>query len=622
MIKPKAVPREDFQRYDHIDTSESLSQKKPEKPPSHTSATDLRPHEREIADRKIEELESMVTQLEEDKEDLDGSHSFTRISTPDGDFNVLKSLPMDTLSDKMSNVINLGRFAVLPVELVMQIQSLMHPTILSTTKNGLFPHDDGVLELAESIETAKFALKASKLLLDTMIEGCDDYRMRREEIIDIIIDLIKLIKDACIVPIVQCRRSGVSEDLFSAASNFKKELQAALRLCGGVLGRFAILVGKYNLSDRALNTLEYLTLELLVEQNSEHEKDSIFSIAKFEQFRQKAMDVLAQIFAQHAEQRQSILNGIFSNLEKLPDKKASARQFQSAHEVPIMTISALFMRFVQVSATNRETQISTETARRLQAAPEDEGSDYEPGTSKKASKRTTGRDAPVRIAFQLSANATQTANSIAGSLISRALGVSKTGDKPFRNLLDLFIDDFCNVFGSPEWPASVLLLQHLLAHMHNILQGDQAAKASVVDKDMALTTMARIGCGIIDFKHGLRKSKRDLDISQSDLSSRLDRLVEDAISEDLKERVNDIDLLAFEGPYRIVIESLGNYLDLRSSPDDPHLRSVIGCYISSWLAAVVKAYPEQDEDNHPQTIRDVRQHLESIIMDPKWLARK
>jgi cohesin loading factor subunit SCC2 len=158
--------------------------------------------------------------------------------------------------------------------------------------------------------------------------------------------------------------------------------------------------------------------------------------------------------------------------------------------------------------------------------------------------------------------------------------------------------------------------------MRTILQDEQAAKHSVIDKDMALTTMARIGCGVIDFRDQLKKLKQRLDISQSDLSSRLDRLVNDAMSEDLKERVNDVDLLAFDGPYRLVIESLVNYLDLRPAQEDPHLQAVTGCHVSSWLTAIVKTFPERDQDDRPQAIKDVQRHLESMIMDPKWLARK
>ena len=621
MTKPISGPREDYKAYDDIDTSESLSQKRKEDRQAQAGAAALRPHEREIADRKIEELQSLVTSLLEGKDDLDGSDDFMTVSTPDGDFTVMKPKATDALSDKMSNIINLGRFAALPVDLVMDMQSLLQPAITSTTKNSLFTQEEETLEWSESIDAAKFALKASKMVLDTMIEGRDDYRMRREEIIDVIIDLIKFIKDACIVPIVQARRSGPTQNLFSSATDLKKDLQAVLRLCGNVIGRFATLIGKCNLSDRALNTLEYLALELLMEQNSESEKDSVFMIQKFEQFRQKAVDVLAQIFARHPEQRQSILNGILSNLEKLPDRKASARQFKSAREVPIMTISALFMRFVQVAATNRDAQSKTTAARSTVRAFEEEGSDYAPGTTVRREKGHN--DSPTQIAQGLSANGIHIALNIAKSLVDRASNVSKTGDKPFRNLLDLFIEDFSNVLGSPEWPAADMLLQQLLIRMQFILQGEHSAKQSVVDKDMALAIMSRIGCGVIDFKLRLKKLKREkLDISQSDLSSKLARYVDESMSDDARERVNDMDLLAFDGPYRMVIESLRDYLELHASQEDPHLQSITGCHVTSWLSSVIRAFPDDDADAQPHAAKDVREHLESMLMDSKWLARK
>jgi cohesin loading factor subunit SCC2 len=619
MIKPKSGPRGEYKYIDSIDTPESLSQKKKE---NNRAAAALRPHEREIADGKIEQLETFVTTLLEDKDDLDGSQHFTKIMTPDGEFNILKPRSMDTLSEKMSGVVSLGRFSAIPVDLAMQIQSLLQPTAMSTIKNGLFSRDESTLELDESIDMAKIALKASKLLLETMIEGRDDYRMRREEIVDTIVDLIKLVKDACIIPIVQSRRSGDAQDLFNAASNHRQGLQMVLRLCGAVLGRYATLIGKYNLSDRALNMLEYLTLELLMEQNSDNEKDSVFSIKKFELFRQKAMDLLAQIFARYPDQRTSIFGGIFSNLEKLPDKKASARQFVSAREVPIMTISALFMRFVQVVATNPSTRTASQAGGVVQDMVKDEVSDYESGTSQTEKKRHQDNRTPGLIAQNLTTTATNTAAIIANQLCERASGTSKSGDKPFRNLLDLFIDDFCNVLGSPQWPAAVMLLQMLLVRMQSILQADPATKHAVVDKDMALTAMSRIGCGVIDFRDGLKKLKQRLDISQSDLSAKLERLLNEAMSEDAKERVNDVDLLVFDGPYRMVIESLVDYLDLRPAQEDPHLQAVMGCHLSSWLTAIVKTFPGNDEEERPPAIREVQQHLESMIADPKWLARK
>jgi cohesin loading factor subunit SCC2 len=618
--KPISGRREEYKHYDVVDPADSLPQNKKEQS-TDSAAAALKPHEREIADRKIDELKTLVASLLDDKDDLEGSENFKHVSTLDTDFVVLRAKAMNALSDKISNIINLGRFAVLPVDLVMDVQSLLQPGVISATKNELFRLTDETIEWSDSIEAAKVALKAAKMILDTMIEGRDDYRMRREEIIDIVIDLIKFIKDACIVPVVQARRSGSTEELFITATGQKKELQTVLRVCGSVISRFAMLIGKYNLSDRALNGMEYLALELVMEQNSDSEKDSIFTIQKFELFRQKAVDVLAEIFARHAGQQTSIVNGILSNLEKLPDKKASARQFKSAREAPIMTISALFMRFVQVAATNREAQAERTVARHLEDASEEEASDYDPGTT--ASKSKKRDNAPAQVAKTLVLRAKTIAQTIAGFLVDRASNVAKTSDKPFRNLLDLFIDDFCNVLGSPEWPGAEILLEQILVRMQALLLVDQPAKTSVNDKDMALSIMARIGCGILDFRHRLRKLKREkLDVSQSDISSKLDRLVEEAMDENVKEGVYDMDLLAFDGPYRMVIESLPDYLDLHSSQDDARLQSVSGCHVTLWLAAFDRAFPHNaDPDTRPLAVEQLRERMNQLGRDHKVLAQ-
>ena len=623
VVKPISGRREEYQRYDVVDATPSLSQKRKEQVDIGLAA--LKPHEREIADRRIEELRHLVASLTDDKDDLEGSDSFRTVSTLDADFTVMRSRAMDNLSDNMSNIINLGRFSALPVDMVMDIQSLLQPGVTSATKNDLFKQAEETIEWSDSIEAAKFALKAAKMILDTMIEGRDDYRMRREEMIDTIIDLVKFIKDACIVPVLQARRSGSTEDVYITASGQKKELQTVLRLCGSVMSRCAMLIGKYNLSDRALNGLEYLALELVMEQNSDSEKDSIFTIQKFEQFRQKAVDVLAEIFARHEEQQNSILNGVLSNLEKLPDKKASARQFKSARDVPIMTISALFMRFVQVAATNRESQTKTTASKDNGNSSDEDASDYDPGTGSTKKKKKKRNDTSAQTAQLLFKRAKTIAYTIAGFLVDRASNVSKTSDKPFRNLLDLFIEDFCNVLGSPEWPGAELLLEQVMRKMNALLQAEQTAKTTVNDKDTALSVMSRIGCGILDFKHRLKKLKREkLDVSQSDISSKLDRLLDEAMSDNAKEGVNDLDLLAFDGPYRMVIESLPDYLDLHSSQDDPRLQSVSGCHVTLWLAAFLRAFPADahDADARPLAVAQLRERLDLMIMDHKWLSQK
>lgn len=609
--------REGYKRYDSIETP--ASQKKQSEKHQHGNTSDLRPHEREIADRKTEDLNDFVQNLLDDKEDLDGSQHFITVTTSEGDFSVLRSRQMASLSSKMSAVQNLGRFVALPVDSVLNMQSLLQPAVFACTKTDLFPQDVGASDMSRSIATLENALKAAELVLDTMIEGHDDHRVRREEIVDSVVDLVKLVKESCIVRIMRSRKSDESDDLYITATGLRKELQQALYACGIVLTRFATIIGMYNLSDRALNSLEYLTLELFMEQATEA-GNTIFSSAKFEIFRQKVMSVLAQIFARHPAQRSSILNGIFSNLEKLPAGKQNVRNFRSRDEPDIMTISALFMRFIQTAATNLNTKNLADETNTSRIATEDD-SDFEPdavaGKSQKHSKGVLGGE---HIAQNLVANATQNAKHIADSLIDRVMvDIARSGDKPIRSLLYLFIQDFCGVLISPQWPAAVTLLQQMMVRVVKILHGPESAKQSANIKDMALSCLELIGVGITKFKRELRSLKHGLDISESDMSAKLLGMLNDCLSNESNAGINNIDLLAFDGPYRVVLESVAKYL--KASPDDSHIHAIQGCYVSFWLNSVAESFTGEGDNVRPQAMLDVQQRLAAMITDPKWLAR-
>lgn len=50
-------------------------------------------------------------------------------------------------------------------------------------------------------------------------------------------------------------------------------------------------------------------------------------------------------------------------------------------------------------------------------------------------------------------------------LVQRAMRSTKTGDAPYRQLMDIFTEDFLAVLQSPEWPGADLLLQQILISM-------------------------------------------------------------------------------------------------------------------------------------------------------------
>ncbi|KAF2688173.1 hypothetical protein K458DRAFT_428917 [Lentithecium fluviatile CBS 122367] len=611
---PSSARREEYRRYDHIPANDGRAQQQREGRQQDSGLSMLRPQERELAEQKIHKLQKFAKKLSEEKEDPDQSEYFTKISCLDSDLTILSTDTLNHFYDRIMVVCATGCFSAVSVDTVLRIQSLCEPSFTATDQSALFSQSD--LEAwGGDLQTAESGLKAAKLVLTSMLEGREDRRITPEDLVIAIIDAMKRVLELCIFPVLGSRRSGESPELFACASRLKDKMLSILRLCAGVLHRLASVIEKVSLSDSAVNPIEYLALALLVQQNSDSEKDSVLGIQRFENLRQEAMEVLIQIFASHADHQQYIISEILNNLEKLPDKGANVRQFKSPRDPPIMAVSALFMRFVQVAATHQENQHRKVEAPKQQQGPDDdEGSDFEADTQaiKKVKARPDGQRSAKSVAQGLMANANGIAQRIGGTLAERALNVSKTGDKPFRNLLDMFVEDFCNVLGSPEWPAASIVLEPLLARMFSILK-------SQPNRDMALAMLGTMGCGIIDFKLRVKRLKRELDMSQSELSARLDQLTEDALDNGIHKK----DLLGFKGPYRMVIESLPDYLKVEPNQDDSHLQSVRGCYVTQWLDFVGQTLRSSDVEAPPdQTMSDLEMRLETMILDPQWLSRE
>ncbi|KAF2473891.1 uncharacterized protein BDR25DRAFT_256887 [Lindgomyces ingoldianus] len=618
--KQPSAQREEYQRYDHIQTDDGLSKKrKREGNEADNEALSMRSQQREIADQKTNELLALIATISEAKEFGDESGMFATITTDESEFSVLESDTLKRLSTAVMNVIRSGTFPNLPREEILRIQALIEPSIAATSRLSTDPTEGETQDWLSSLEKANSGLRACRLVLETMTKGGDEQRICSEDLVRIIIAALKHILDSCLIPIVESRRQGSSSELFDLASQAKNAINPSLTLCGTVLGLLAKLIGKVTLTETALTPIEYVSTGIIFVQNGENEKESALGIQKFELFRSKAMDVLAQIFACHLDQRSFILNEILSNLEKLPEKRGSARQFKLAHGVPIMLVSALFMRIVQAAAskTTQEKRTNIQAKAAGISEEEEEDSDYGKDNHSPTRKPKPTRDSQRvrgRLSQHLVEDSKSVATKIATFLVDRAISVSKSGDKPFRTLLDLFIEDFCNVLGSPEWPAAVVILRQLCARMYVVIPGNK--ESSVNDKFMALTDVGIMACGITEFRSRMKHHRRTLDVSQSEISDELVRLADDVFSNG----INNKDLLAFDGPHRIVLESLQDYMKV-GSREDPHFQAVNGCHITYWDHAFCNAFlpTEGETEPLPRTIELLGRNLNKMVHNPEWL---
>jgi len=470
-----------------------------------------------------------------------------------------------------------------------------------------------VEEWLQRIDLAEIGLLAARTLLRIMTAGREEKQLYSEDYLNCMVCALDHVIDTCIVPIVESRSSAAEENFRTFSAN-KKPLTSLLLVVGKVLRLFGNLVAKVDIADSAVAKVEYISTRLIFVENAPVEKDSCLGIQRFEVLRRTAMDVLAQIFQRYPDQRTSIIDEILVSLEKLPVTRQSARQFKLPDGKPIQLVSALLMRLVQASASMSLDSKSRCNEDQLEGDDDADISDAEAShPRRRMSTVSTEDDEQADESNQkvgklrervtpLYDNASKNASYMVQFLVQRALKSTKSGDTPYRNLLDIFTEDFLNVLGMPEWPAAEMLLRALLSKMVSITNDE---KTSVPSKNVALDLLGLMGSGISDLQLLLYNSSKSLDASQSEIASRLSQLLN---SED---GINDLELIDLKGPYRMVIEYLTPL-----GAKDPQIYSAMVFLITQWSKNTLAVV---DSDSSLSVSKELLQSLRKALADHNWL---
>ncbi|KAF2201733.1 hypothetical protein GQ43DRAFT_393566 [Delitschia confertaspora ATCC 74209] len=630
---PPSLQHSDHQVYTDVVSQASFSKKrKREDTRADNDALGLTSNQAQLADTAGRNLTNLVKVFVDAREDAESSEYFETCIAGDSEFQVLERSQQNRLETALKNVINSGRFADIPVQQILAIQSLCEASITAVGQLSLSIWsgwaDSDTEEWRSRLDAAENGLRACRLVLRTMTADRDEKQICSEELVQAIVNAVKHTLDTCLVPIVEARPSS-HQDIFRLVSDKTGlQLSAVLQLCGSILASLGTLIVTVGVTESALTPVEYLCTGLIFVENGHNEKESALGVQRFETLRRKAMDVLARIFACCVDQRRFIQSEIQMGLEKLPVSRQSARQFRVEQGKPIMLVSALMMRLVQASASRSikdSNSVSRTPALNGHRHDESEDSSSEAEDSKRTLKinpnSTRSNIDLEHIAGQLHQDATRIAYEFANYFVSRALKSTKSGDEPFRNLLDIFVEDFCNVLGSPEWPAAVLLLEMCCRIMANIIESKDH---TVPEKNTALDVLGLLGSGLVDFKNRVKHSINNLDSSQSELSDRLVVLGQDAVKvgdDPTKGSVNQQELLDFDGPYRVVLECLPAYLQVAGNTDDPHFLSIAGCHITLWAYNLCKAVKVAEETGDvPPSFKVIEKHIRKMIADPQWLS--
>ncbi|POR36238.1 Protein rad9 [Tolypocladium paradoxum] len=488
--------------------------------------------------------------------------------------------------------------------------------------------DEGAIESwIQQLSEIETALKAARTCLRILSGGREDRQLYSEAIIHRCVDLFKGVTEDLVIPLVELRNSGPTASLFKMVQKHKKVVSSAFVCCQKLFALLAELVTKTELSETVINTLEFTASKLIFVENAYFERDSAIGVQKFDGIRSVAMDLLCQIFLIKPEQRQGIFDDILTSLEKLPVGKQSSRQFKLSDGGSIQPVSALIMRLVQASSGRADINNGSRRATILRGMDDDEDGEED---GMETSKRTQAVSAITSeeqgaqqhaVAIQeleasvapLNDWASRNASYVINFIVKRAIGSTKSGDTPYRNLLDLFVEDFTTCLDSPDWPSAELLLRLLMVMMVQLFE---AGKTAAPAKNMALELLGTMSAAISRLRSHVKRTASSFEGSDA---GELSQYLSDLATHVLEQKSQLEHIVAWSGPYRATLE----YLQDRCT-EDPHLSSAVSFLITDWASKIHIGYDniQEDDSERDQELGRLAYRLRMMIDDRTWLSNE
>lgn len=591
--------------------------------------------QKEEADAALVKLQDLLQEIFEAEDQIQPDTSsatpqgiskiFRATNTSEEGGLVLSSEIHSQLQKSMQKVAGYGRLHDIPTEYLNRIQKLCEGPILSAQTHDLKLEESSSesdvnhwLKIAEDMHNSLLAIGT---LLQTMSGDGNEQGLCPEDLIQAIPSTLNHVFDSCITPAVESRPNGKDSKLFAVFSANKQVIGGLAHQSKKILALLANFLSRFEVAEGTITATEFLATKLIFTESAHTERDSALGLQKYEAVRRGAMDVLAKIFSKYPDQRSFILDEILVSLEKLPSTRQSARQFKLVDGKNIQLLSALVMQLVQTTALQTP---GTRNRKRQRRLPVPGGEDEEDGDSsddpltdmKNSGSRNVKTDSkpPLeRLASRVEPlydNATKSAQYITGFIVQRAMTSTKTGDQPYRNILDIFTEDLISVLPSTDWPGAELLLRVLASQMVSIAEHD---KSTSIAKNMALELLGWMGSAISDLGGSAQHLLPSMDESGSDLTEYLRQLYD----EHSRRALHPQDLIVSDGPYRMALEYLH-----KQNLDSWQLTSARGYYLTQWAKTVCTVYndphddSERDDDSETEYLAKL---LEKLLSDPRWL---
>ncbi|KAL9113073.1 MAG: hypothetical protein Q9227_002685 [Pyrenula ochraceoflavens] len=579
-------------QHEYIAITESSKQEKP-----YSSAANhplMRARKDEI-EASLIQLQDLLGEIFEAEDQLEPDTSYAAPSTSNAFFEPLPAFDLrhDLLSTRahsslqkaLKKMVSFSDLNQIPDDYVSRLQKLCELSIFALRDLDVKVEPGDVQAWESSLHAVENGLSSSCTFLWTILGSITKKELCPEDIVQCLPVILESTLEKCIIPVVEARPNGKDSEIFRAAVAVKGILNRIAGQSKKLLELMTRICLEMDSLGLVVIKLEMLSSKLIFIENAHSEKDSALGFQVFEGIRKTAMDALARLFSRFKDDRTDILAQLSQNLEKLPTTNKSARQYKLNDGKNIQLLSALLILLVQATSLEEPQNVKKSLKRpakapsRLEEGSEDESMDSDGDETEElqqAASRSPLESLCKRVE-SLQENSIQSAHNIIKFFLDKATmpKSTKSGEEPYRNLLDLFVEDLLSVVSSPDWPGSELLLRILTMHLFRYLNNDKSG-ANV--KNMALEHLGWIGSTISHLRgtvSNLQQSK--VENEDSEIAQHLRGLVEDQLHGGL--RLDDI--VIQDGPFRVAAE----YLQDRNV-DNFQLVSARQYYLLQWGQAV------------------------------------
>lgn len=579
--------------------------------------------QKEEADTALVKLQDLLHEIFEAEDQLepvsDGPNAiFSFAQSLEVSGFILSSDIHGHIQKAIRRVFGFNRLQDIPSDYMNRVQKLCEKPIVAAQSPDLKLDDPSneseVQDWLKKLDDMQNALLAIATLLLTMSSRQSERYLCPEDLVEAIPNVLNQVFDNCIIPAAESRSGGKEANYFGFFSAQKGVIGGLIYQSRKVLSLFADFLARIDVSEGTITATEFFAAKLIFVENAHTDKDSAIGFQKYESVRRGAMDVLAKIFSKYPDQRPFILDEILVSLEKLPSTRQSARQFKLADGKSIQLLTALVMQLVQTTALDTPVSRSARMKRRLSASADDGNDESMEEAKPEAQDEGEGEkeeEASLeRLATKVNHlydNAVRSAQYIVKFIVQRAMTSTKTGDQPFRNILDLFTEDLLGVIGSTDWPAAELLLRIMASQMVGIADLD---KSPAIAKSMALELLGWMGSGISDLIVTAQHLLPAMEEFDGDITDSLRQLFDEYSARSLHPQ----DLIVPEGPYRMTLEYF-----LQDKNTDASAR---GFYLIHWAKTACSIY-YNSEDKEEIAYDDVTDSLvvlfNKLFSDPLWL---